>query len=123
MLMTQVMADAYGCNSGIEDAQTLLQAGRDATKAVSATIVDETTVNYVPHGLTIGLILAESHIILSTWPEFKLLCIDTLLCNPEMDADQVIDILVERLCPTGNVVRHRIRRNIAATPHSKPFDV
>lgn len=114
MLMTQVMADAYGCNDLINDADALLLAGHDAVASVGATIIGETTVRYVPHGLTIGIFLAESHLVLTTWPEYKLLCIDTLLCNPEMSADGVIDVLVQRLCPEGEVVRHRIKRHIAA---------
>jgi len=116
VLMTQVMADAYGCNLLIEDADALLAAGQEAVAAVGATVIGETTVRYVPHGLTIGLFLAESHLVLSTWPEHQLLCIDTLLCNPEMSGDEVVDHLVARLCPDGEVVRHRIQRNLAAAP-------
>jgi S-adenosylmethionine decarboxylase len=114
MLMTQVMADAYRCSLLIEDAEELVGAGKQAIAAVGATVIGETTIRYVPHGLTVGLFLAESHLVLTTWPEFKLLCIDTLLCNPVMDADVVIDVLVKKLCPDGNVVRHRISRHIAA---------
>jgi S-adenosylmethionine decarboxylase len=120
MLMTQVMADAYGCNKGIEDCEALISKGKMAVAAVGATVVGETSLHYVPHGLTIGLFLAESHLILTTWPEFSLLCIDTLLCNPDMDADRVIDILAESFCPDGRVVRHRIRRNIAQAPNFDP---
>ncbi len=115
MLMTQVMADAYGCNALIDDAEALVAAGRTAVAEVGATIIGETTVRYVPHGLTIGLFLAESHLVLTTWPEFGLLCIDTLLCNPDMDPDRVIDVLARELCPDGEVVRHRIQRRIAAS--------
>lgn len=116
MLMTQVMADAYGCNALIEDAEALLSAGQEAVSAVGAKVIGDTTIRYVPHGLTIGLFLAESHLVLSTWPEFKLLCIDTLLCNPEMSGDEVVDHLVSRLCPDGEVVRHRIQRKIDSAP-------
>ena len=47
--------------------------------------------------------------VLTTWPEHRLLLIDTLLCNAEMDADVAVDEIVRRLCPAGEVVRQRIR--------------
>ena len=42
--------------------------------------------------------------------------IDTLLCNPDMDADIAVDEIVRRLCPAGEVVRQRIPRRIADGP-------
>lgn len=116
MLMTQVLADAYGCEASIEDADALMAAAMAAAKAVGATIVGESTVRYVPHGLTIAVFLAESHIVLTTWPEHRLLLIDTLLCNPDMNPDVAIDAIVERLCPAGEVVRQRIPRRIGDSP-------
>ena len=117
MLMTQVLADCYGCEASIEDADALMAAAMAAASAVGATVVGESTVRYVPHGLTIAVFLAESHIVLTTWPEHRLLLIDTLLCNPDMDADVAIDAIVQLLCPRGEVVRSRVPRRIADRPN------
>lgn len=117
MLMTQVLADCYGCEASIDDAEALMAAAMAAAGAVGATVVGESTVRYVPHGLTIAVFLAESHIVLTTWPEHRLLLIDTLLCNPDMDADVAIDAIVQRLCPKGEVVRSRVPRRIADRPN------
>ena len=46
----------------------------------------------------------------------RLLLIDTLLCNSDMDADIAVDEIVRRLCPAGEVVRQRIPRRIADGP-------
>jgi S-adenosylmethionine decarboxylase len=116
MLMTQVLADAYHCEASIEDSEALMAAAVAAAAAVGATVVGEATVKYVPHGLTVGVFLAESHLVLTTWPEHKLLLIDTLLCNPDMDPHVAIDEIVRRLCPAGEVVRHRVQRHIADRP-------
>ena len=118
MLMTQVLADAYRCEASIEDADALMAAAIAGAAAVGATVVGESTVRYVPHGLTIAVFLAESHIVLTTWPEHRLLLIDTLLCNAEMDADIAVDEIVRRLCPAGEVVRQRIPRRIADGPNA-----
>ena len=117
MLMTQVLADCYGCEASIEDADSLMAAAMAAAGAVGATVVGESTVRYVPHGLTIAVFLAESHIVLTTWPEHRLLLVDTLLCNPDMDADVAIDAIAQRLCPRGEVVRSRVPRRIADRPN------
>src|ERR1700759_3499916 len=116
MLMTQVLADCYACEASIEHADALRAAETAAAAAVGATVIGEATVRYVPHGLTVAVFLAESHIVLTTWPEHRLLLIDTLLCNPEMDPDVAVDAIVRRLCPSGEVVRQRIPRRIADRP-------
>ena len=116
MLMTQVLADAYHCEASIEDGEALMAAALAAAAAVGATVIGETTIRYVPHGLTVAVFLAESHLVLTTWPEHRLLLIDTLLCNPEMDPDVAVDEIVLRLCPAGEVVRQRIPRRIADWP-------
>jgi S-adenosylmethionine decarboxylase len=116
MLMTQILADIYGCEPAIEDPESLIAAARAGAAAVKATVVGETTIRYVPHGLTVGVFLAESHIILTTWPEHKLLLLDVLLCNPGMDHDVVVAEIVGRLAPFARVVRHAVKRYIAAEP-------
>lgn len=116
MRMTQVLADAYGCGTSIEDPTALLSAGQAAAAAVGARIQGETVVSYAEHGLTVALFLAQSHIVLSTWPEHRLLMIDLLLCTPEMDYDMAIDVIAARHCATGKVIRHRVARRIAPSP-------
>src|SRR6476659_8043248 len=101
MLMTQALSGCYACEASIEDADALTAAAAAAAAAGGATVVGESTVRYLPHGLTIAVFLAESHIVLTTWPEHRLLLIDTLLCNADMDADIAVDEIVRRLCPAG----------------------
>jgi S-adenosylmethionine decarboxylase len=117
MLMTQILADAYGCEPSIEDSEALMAAALAGATAVGATVIGESTIRYVPHGLTVAVFLAESHLVLTTWPEHRLLLIDTLLCNPEMDANVAIDEIIRRLCPAGEVVRHRVQRHVADRPN------
>lgn len=116
MNMTQMLADVYDCTNDIVHEDALASAAREAALAVGARIVGEAAVRYVPHGLTIALFLAESHILITTWPEHRLLLIDVLLCNPAMDADIVVDVIVARLAPEGRAVRHIVRRVIAPSP-------
>ncbi|MEM7059051.1 MAG: S-adenosylmethionine decarboxylase [Pseudomonadota bacterium] len=116
MIMAQVLADAYRCSPAINDEAALTSACKAAAQAVGATVMGEASARYVPHGLTVAVFLAESHIVLTTWPEHDLMLIDLMLCNPEMSPEAAIDVIVSRLCPDGEVVTHRIHRKIAAAP-------
>lgn len=36
---------------------------------------------FIPHGLTVALILKESHLVLSTWPEHRYAALSLQLCS------------------------------------------
>ena len=116
MLKTQILAELYECPDVIHDAQALAEAAKSAAQSVGASIVGEYEVRYVPHGLTIAVFLGESHIVLTTWPEYRLLLVDILLCNPQMDPRKVIDRINARICPDGKMAVHETPRRIAAQP-------
>jgi S-adenosylmethionine decarboxylase len=116
MLMTHALAELYDCLPLIEDEAALVAAARAAVQSVGATIIGSYEVRYVPHGLTIALFLAESHIVLTTWPEYRLLLLDVLLCNPEMDFNRVLDEVKRSVCPDGEMSVHHVQRKIAARP-------
>lgn len=114
MLMTHILAELYECPEIIHDAKALAEAAKSAAQSVGATIVGEYEVRYVPHGLTIAIFLGESHIVLTTWPEYRLLLVDILLCNPEMDPRKVVEEIKQRICPEGKMTVHETPRRIAA---------
>jgi S-adenosylmethionine decarboxylase len=113
MLIVHALAELYGCPPVIEDATALAEAAKTAARSVGADTVGEFQVRYEPHGLTVAVFLAESHIIITTWPEHRLALIDVLMCNSEMDYKQVVRQIRERICPDGDLVMHEVPRNIA----------
>jgi S-adenosylmethionine decarboxylase len=116
MFMTHVLAELYDCLPAIEDEAALAAAAREAAELVGATVIGSYEVRYVPHGLTVAVFLAESHIVLTTWPEFRLTLVDILLCNLEMDHRRATAEIKRRLCPDGRIVVHDVPRKIAAHP-------
>lgn len=114
MVITHVLADCYECSAKIEDEAALVDAAKAAAAAVGATVIGEYAVRYVPHGITVAVFLAESHIILTTWPEYRLLLVDVLLCNDAMDYRLALGVIQERLGPIGRVVTHDVPRKVAA---------
>ncbi len=116
MMMTHALAELYGCLPAIEDAAKLAAAAKAAVEAVGATIVGEYEVRYVPHGLTVAVFLGESHIVLTTWPEYRLVLLDVMLCNPVMDYKAVVALVKEQICPGGRIVFHEVPRKVGAQP-------
>jgi S-adenosylmethionine decarboxylase len=116
MVITQALAELYDCLPAIENEAVLAAAARMAADAVGATIVGEYEVSYIPHGLTIAVFLAESHIVLTTWPEHRLLLVDVLLCNQFMDYHLVLATIKEHVCPEGSMITHEVRRAISNSP-------
>jgi S-adenosylmethionine decarboxylase len=116
MLITHVLAELYDCGGMIEDPVALATAAKAAARSAGATVVGEYEVRYVPHGLTVAVFLAESHIVLTTWPEYRLTLLDVLLCNATMDYELVVASIKDEICPDGQIVTHAVPRNVAKSP-------
>ena len=116
MHLPQMLAEFYRCGREIEDERLLMAAAEAAAARIGATVISRSAVTYQPHGATVGVFLAESHIILTTWPEFRLLLVDSLLCNLEMSQHAVLDEIGARLCPEGKVVTHEVTRFLSPEP-------
>ncbi len=109
MKIRHLILDAKGCSGPLDEGPLLLAALRRGVATVGAREVGSAEVRYVPHGVTVVLILAESHAILSTWPEYRLALLEVLLCNESMDPEGVWQVMGEVLLP-GEVVKREILR-------------
>ena len=97
-----LLIDARGCTGPLNDLTVIQEAMMLAAQAVGAEVVGKAECRYVPHGVTAVLFLAESHILVSTWPEHKTALLDVLLCNDAMDPNQVADVLLRALGATSD---------------------
>ena len=116
-LLGAAMAGPGALSRELREARDQLGATRAAAllraaEAAGATVIGEHAQRYVPHGVTFVLFLAESHIMLTTWPEYRLVMADILLCNAEMSEDAAIDEIARRICPDGVVERSYVTRHI-----------
>ena len=55
---------------------------------------------YQPHGLTIVSILEESHILISTWPEFNYAFVEILLCSDENSIEDIANFIIDAFKPS-----------------------
>ena len=104
-----LLVDALECSGPLNDAAAIQSAMRIAAESVGAEIVGQAEVRYVPHGVTAVLFLAESHILVSTWPEHKTALLDILLCNETMDPNAVAESLLTALSANRSIrtLNHR----------------
>ena len=115
MRIRHLVVDAHGCSGPLDDVDTLIGLLRQAARAVGAHEYGHAQARYVPHGVTVVLILAESHMILSTWPEHRLCLVEILLCNDAMDPDIAWRRMEATLRP-DRVERHELERGHPTGP-------
>lgn len=90
----------YGCTAELNDPEMLSDVLNAAAHKVGATVLTEAKAAFQPHGVTVVLVLAESHIILATWPEHNYAMLDLLLCNDGMEPEVAAAMVAEVLKPT-----------------------
>ena len=104
-----LLVDAFDCGGPLDDLNAIQEAMEAGARAVGAEVVGRAECRYVPHGVTAVLFLAESHILVSTWPEHKTALIDVLLCNDRMDPEVVADVVLDALGAARSELRQTPR--------------
>lgn len=85
MKLSELIVEAYGCEGALDDGPALCEALRLGAQDVGATVVREAAHAYAPHGVTAMIFLAESHLLVTTWPELGYAVAEVFLCNDTMD--------------------------------------
>ena len=77
-----LILEMWDCSSdavnNIEDIKEILV---ETAKVIKATVIDIVCHHFSPYGVTGVAILAESHISIHTWPEYKYVAADIFLCG------------------------------------------
>jgi len=105
----QLLVDVYGCEVDLDDAEFLRSTLERASEAVGSTIVHTVTQRFSPVGVTVILILAETHLSIHTWPEHGYAAIDIFICGEGRDPDVAWDVIREALRPGSFDVRELTR--------------
>jgi S-adenosylmethionine decarboxylase len=112
--VVELIVDAYGCQLDLSDPQRFETAARNALESEGATVVKTSFYQFQPHGLTLCLILKESHFIVSTWPEFKMVVVNIFLCNRSMDPKRVWSAFAKCLLPSS-VKFHEVDHHLGSS--------
>lgn len=106
--VVQLVLDCMDCAGPLNDAPALEETLRAAAADVEATVLQVARCDYVPHGITMVAFLAESHLLVSTWPEHGFAIVEIMLCNPSMDPNDARRAIEAALRPASTRV-HEVR--------------
>ena len=90
---------ARGCRADITDNEFLTALVTNAAKASGLSVINETVHAFTPHGLSIALLLAQSHLVFPTWPEYETAMLDLTVCADRGTALAVWQEISDHLLP------------------------
>lgn len=90
-----------GCRSDIiDDEDKLREVATLAIEPTKATVLQVLSHRFGPQGVTVLLVLAESHASLHTYPESNVVFWDCFTCGETCDPEQSVSVLVDMLEPS-----------------------
>jgi S-adenosylmethionine decarboxylase len=69
----------------------------EAARRAQATIVDVAFHEFNPFGISGVVVIAESHLTIHTWPEYRYAAVDVFSCGETLQPQVAVDYLVEQL--------------------------
>ncbi len=105
-----VVADIWGMNFELINDAELLQKWMVAiAKMCCLTILSVKAYKFEPQGVTILMMLAESHFSIHTYPEKGFVAIDCYTCGEEVDPSDVVTKFLAILKPDQCYVKKLLR--------------
>ena len=87
------------CAGQLDDATAIKEAMLCGCRNAGANLRQQATEQFLPHGVTVAMILAESHYVVSTWPEHGFVTLDVAVCNPQLDIQLLVVPVIDLLQP------------------------
>lgn len=110
-----VLCDVRGCPAEtLNDPDLLSYYACQAAEKAGARILNVVHHQFDPQGVTVLLLLAESHLSIHTWPESGQAAIDVYTCGESTDPDEAVVHLIMALDAT-HFGLHRVERPMAET--------
>ncbi|UCD96557.1 MAG: adenosylmethionine decarboxylase [Candidatus Bathyarchaeota archaeon] len=105
MKIRELIVDLYGCVADLNNSSWLTSVLESAAKEMGSTIVKTVSHNYSPIGITVILLLAETHISIHTWPQYKYAALDVFICSDEADPETAWNVVKAALKPASSKTR------------------
>ena len=90
----------------------------DAAKKAHATIVDDKFHHFSPFGVSGVVVIAESHLAIHTWPEYRYAVVDVFTCGETLKPE-VAAIHLAQVFQSQNPSIHEIKRGIIGISNEK----
>lgn len=100
-----LLVEFYGCDfSLLNNVAKLKRILTHAAVITGAEIVDTVSHHFAPQGVVVVIIIEESHLVISTWPEHGYAAVDIFTCSEEMDPEKAVSFLIKKLKPKNTAI-------------------
>ena len=91
-----LLLELFDCDlDAINNVETVKGALIEAAKRAQATIVDVVFHEFNPFGVSGVVVIAESHLSIHTWPEYRYAAVDIFSCGDVLQPEIAANYLVE----------------------------
>ena len=92
-----LLLELFDCDlSAINNLEAVKAALVEAAKRAQATIVDVVFHEFNPFGISGVVVIAESHLSIHTWPEYRYAAVDVFSCGEVLQPEIAVNYLVEQ---------------------------
>ena len=80
-----ILGEFFECANLPSDPDHLREQMENVAELIGATIVQSVFHEFNPHGLSGVVVIAESHLAIHTWPEYRCASVDLFSCSVSLD--------------------------------------
>ncbi len=118
-----LLVEFYNCDAAVLNEEGLIedhmnQAARDC----GATIIQSAFHRFEPHGVSGVVVIAESHLAIHTWPEYRYASVDLYTCGDSCDPMVAYQVLKSALQATHGEIQMLHRGNLDVIFHHLKAD-
>ena len=93
-----MLLELFDCDPDAINSMDIVKTAMvEAAKRAQATIVDVVFHEFNPFGLSGVVVIAESHLAIHTWPEYRYAAVDVFSCGDTLQPQVAVEHLVEQL--------------------------
>ena len=92
-----LLVELFDCDPDvIDNLESVKEALIEAARRAQATIVDVVFHEFNPFGISGVVVIAESHLSIHTWPEYRYAAVDIFSCGDALQPEVAASYLVEQ---------------------------
>jgi S-adenosylmethionine decarboxylase proenzyme len=105
-----ILAEYFECECPYLDSEPVIrEVMLEAASRSGSTIVGDIFHHFSPQGVTGVVVIAESHLAIHTWPEFRYASVDIFTCGTHLDPWAGFEYLKEKLQSKKSLSKEIIR--------------
>lgn len=118
-LGTHLLVELKDCQDHrLNDVAFVRQAMLEAALEAKATIIDDRFHEFSPFGVSGVIVIAESHLAIHTWPEYKYAAVDVFTCGETLKPE-VAALFLAKAFRSKNPSIHEVKRGIIGITNEK----